>query len=213
MFKPTMIPHDLRAKLHWGRGCFCLCEKETTVFSMKVSTNKRLGYNNMVTKDDAIIEYGGPSNGYYIRLLKKQKYPVHLLTFGKGANAYYWGRYKYKQVIDHKYVFLKRVDDGMEIAEAPKINARSNIERKWVKHFKSTNTKFCYEPCTFTLDIGDKSVEYTPDFFLPKENIFLEMKGHGEPSVDARMRTDKVRRLGFNIKIVAGDPTNSAIYF
>jgi len=53
------------------------------------------------------------------------------------------------------------------------IKMRSSWEIKYARYLDSKNIKWQYEPKTF--DLGDST--YTPDFYLPETNEYIEIKG------------------------------------
>jgi intein/homing endonuclease len=74
------------------------------------------------------------------------------VTMGKGPQ-HYWHRQKYKN-----------------------INMRSSWEVKYAEYLDKNNIKWKYEPRFFNLD---KLGNYFPDFYLVKENKYIEIKGIG----------------------------------
>ena len=50
---------------------------------------------------------------------------------------------------------------------------RSTWEVAYAKYLDKNNIKWQYEPKTF--DLGDTT--YTPDFYCPIENLYVEVKG------------------------------------
>ena len=210
MERPIMIPHALKQTIHWSKGCFCMRKNTKQIYSIKVNTNGRLKFSNMVHLDTAFIQIGS-NNTYYARLLEKQTEPIHVITFSTGANSFYWGRYKLGSIVDNKFLYLRFVDNGLQF-DSPVINTRSNVERKWVAYFDSMGIQYFYEPCTFSINVFQKNIEYTPDFYIPSLKSFVEIKGHGIPTEEAREKIKKVQELGFDIKIVAGVPHDSQCY-
>jgi hypothetical protein len=53
------------------------------------------------------------------------------------------------------------------------IKYRSRLEARWAVLFDSLNIESIYEPDCFVLSDGKK---YTPDFYLPKYNLYIEIK-------------------------------------
>lgn len=54
---------------------------------------------------------------------------------------------------------------------------RSTWEIKYATYLDKNNIEWEYENKTFPLILYNKKVTYTPDFFLPKENVYIEIKG------------------------------------
>jgi hypothetical protein len=75
---------------------------------------------------------------------------------------------------------------GRHGAASPKVGTRSDIgffvrsawEANMVRFYRKTGTCFIYEPCEFEF-VGLKRGNrfYTPDFYLPKEGVYVELKG------------------------------------
>lgn len=51
---------------------------------------------------------------------------------------------------------------------------RSTYERDIADWFYVTGEPYFYEPCTFSIA---PDAHYTPDFYLPRRNLYLEVKG------------------------------------
>lgn len=82
---------------------------------------------------------------------------------------------------------------------------RSRLEARWAVFFDALGIEYQYEPEGFEFN----GIRYLPDFFLPKTNIFIEIK----PKVDRYLiRKDGEKWLGFRqnidapLVILAGDP-------
>jgi len=68
---------------------------------------------------------------------------------------------------------------------------RSRMEANYARYLSFSGERWEYEPKTFWFDgIKRGVVSYTPDFFLPDKNVFLETKGW----MDARSKT-KLKRM------------------
>ena len=59
---------------------------------------------------------------------------------------------------------------------------RSKIEAQWYVLFKNLDIEAHYEPETFALEIGSKIVNYLPDFFLPEQDCYVEIKLAQQPT-------------------------------
>ena len=55
---------------------------------------------------------------------------------------------------------------------------KSSLEADYARYLNYFNIRFQYEPRTFELNINNKIVQYTPDFFLIDKNEYVELKGH-----------------------------------
>lgn len=94
------------------------------------------------------------------------------VRFGKPAN---WHRVKYKN-----------------------INMRSNYELLYAKYLDKNNIKWLYESKTF--DLGDST--YTPDFYLPKTNKHIEIKGYFSDKAKIKFTKFKKQYPKINIEIL-----------
>jgi len=69
---------------------------------------------------------------------------------------------------------------------------RSTWEANFIRFLKHKNIEFQYEPKMFTFDnIRYGTVSYIPDFYLPKEDIWIEIKGWLQPKSKCKMRRFK----------------------
>ena len=74
---------------------------------------------------------------------------------------------------------------GHHGAASPKVGTRADIgffvrsawEANLIRFYRKTKTGFIYEPCEFEF-VGLKRGNrfYKPDFYLPKEDVYVEMK-------------------------------------
>ena len=64
------------------------------------------------------------------------------------------------------------------------IYMRSSYEIAYAKYLDKNNIKWLYEPKAFELLVNGKETTYTPDFYLPDLNRYIEIKGYWR--VDAR---------------------------
>jgi hypothetical protein len=76
---------------------------------------------------------------------------------------------------------------------------RSNWEVLYAKYLTKHNIKWNYEPRTFELVINGKETTYTPDFYLPKTNEYIEIKGWWRDN--AKIKFEAFKRQYRNIKI------------
>jgi hypothetical protein len=73
---------------------------------------------------------------------------------------------------------------------------RSSYEVKYAQYLDQHNTKWLYESKTF--DLGDTT--YTPDFYLPETDTYIEIKGYWRQ--DAKEKFILFKRIYFDIKII-----------
>ena len=84
------------------------------------------------------------------------------------------------------------------------INMRSSWEIAYAKYLDKQGIKWKYESKTF--DLGNTT--YTPDFYLPKTNEYIEIKGYWRD--DAKLKFKKFKRIYnfINIKIIDKNKIN-----
>ncbi len=61
------------------------------------------------------------------------------------------------------------------IKDNVRVPCRSGYEVLYANYLIDNNVNFEYEPKMFLLE---NSIRYTPDFYLPKENLYIEIKGY-----------------------------------
>lgn len=55
---------------------------------------------------------------------------------------------------------------------------RSSWEANYARYLDYNNIKWEYEPKTFTFPLDRGTTRYTPDFYLPETNVWVEVKGY-----------------------------------
>lgn len=80
------------------------------------------------------------------------------------------------------------------------INMRSNWEIKYAKYLDNNRIKWFYEPKTF--DLGNNT--YTPDFYLPKTDEYMEVKGYFPNKVRKKLKLFQRLYPNLNFKILRG---------
>lgn len=78
------------------------------------------------------------------------------------------------------------------------IKMRSSWEVKYAQYLDSKNIKWEYEKKTF--DLGNTT--YTPDFYLPETNEYIEIKGWWRPKSKEKFETFKNRYPEIRIKVI-----------
>lgn len=76
---------------------------------------------------------------------------------------------------------------------------RSSYEIKYAKYLDEQNIFWEYEPKTF--DLGDET--YTPDFYLPSRDLWVEVKGYWRK--DAKRKFNKFKEQYPELQIVVVD--------
>lgn len=91
---------------------------------------------------------------------------------------------------------------------------RSKTEAKWARLFDLLNIEYVYEPDTYVLLRSEKrKIRYLPDFYLPEQDLFLEVKnmGNKKPTIEECL---KAYLLATHVKkrvlIAFGDVTFNA---
>jgi hypothetical protein len=79
--------------------------------------------------------------------------------------------------------------------EYNKIWFRSNWEILYAKYLDNNNIGWLYEPKTFDL----KTTTYTPDFYLPEKDLYIEIKGYFSDLAKAKI--NKFKKMYKNIKL------------
>jgi len=206
MSRPALIPHNQKALFHNKKSCIDI--RDGQVHSIKANTNNRTWFNE-VNADSATISIN-PRTTRDNRLVYTSTEPFHVLSFGCGADTYYWGRYKCVGGQRSKQFKLVYVDDGSMDACLPQgaTNHRSKLETLWSKAFEKQCIAATFEPATIKLPDG---TEYTPDFWLPETSTFIEIKGPN-PTKREFKKCVETRRLGFKIKMFHGSPSDFDVY-
>lgn len=204
--RPALIPHRIKGLFHNKKSCIDI--RDGQVHAIKVNTNNRTWFNE-VTPVEATIS-ANPRTIRANNAVYRSKEPFHVLSFGCGADTFYWGRYKCvggRRMNQFKLVY---VDDGhLDACMAPgETNHRSKLETQWAAAFKEQGVEATFEPATIKLADG---TEYTPDFWLPESSTFIEIKGPN-PSKREFAKCVQTRHLGFKIKMFHGPPTGFTEY-
>ena len=209
MQRPALIPHHLKETFHNKKSCIDV--RHNKVHALKANTNNRT-WKNIVNTRRAIIAMNTRTD-FHNNLLISSDAPFHLVTFGCGADTYYWGRYKYKCISEYEgspSFILTYVDTGYlnMCMDTNCTNMRSKLEERWKDAFQVSDTRHAYEPATLKLS-NDK--EYTPDFWLPQTSTFIEIKG--PPPTETELNKCKLAsQLGFRIKMFHGGPDGFDCY-
>ena len=135
MSRPALIPHNQKALFHNKKSCIDI--RDGHVHSIKANTNNRTWFNE-VNADSATISIN-PRTKRDNRLVYASKEPFHVLSFGCGADTYYWGRYKCVGGQRSKQFKLVYVDDGSMDACLPQgaTNHRSKLKLRGQRLLRS----------------------------------------------------------------------------
>lgn len=78
---------------------------------------------------------------------------------------------------------------------------KSSLEADFARFCRHNGSVYLYEHKTFELTIDGKKVFYTPDFYLPESDTYVEMKGNRRDGrYDSNLKcVDKLKKLGVNV--------------
>lgn len=214
MNRPALIPHNLKEHFH-NKNC-CIDVRGKQAYAIKANTNNRRWHNVITLRKAAIaINY---QTKHANQAVQTSNEPIHVLSFGCGADTFYWGRYRFVKMKAYQgqdCFELEYVDDGDLRMCLPHdiLKTRSKLEKQWVDAFNVSGTEHVYEPATLHLPpsilLPDK--EYTPDVWLPETKEFIEIKGP-QPSDIEFEKCRLTNQLGFKIKMFRGAPDGFDCY-
>jgi hypothetical protein len=78
---------------------------------------------------------------------------------------------------------------------------RSSWEIAVAKYFDSKGITWQYEPRAFPIIVNGKNYTYTPDFYLPIQNCYIEVKGYWRDNAREKFEQFEKDYLQINIKI------------
>lgn len=204
--RPFVVGHKQKGFFHNQRKCVDV--RNGKVHCIKANT-KPNGWHNVVDADRAEISINPKTltdNG----LVWNSTYPFHLISYGRGPNTHYWGRYRCVGGRAQQKFLLEYVDDGVaKRLDVDQLGGhRSRLEGQWTSAFEQHNVKHSYEPATMLIS---RTCEYTPDYWLPDAKEFIEIKGP-EPTEAEFEKCRQTRLKGFPIKLFRGPPTCFDVY-
>jgi hypothetical protein len=82
------------------------------------------------------------------------------------------------------------------------IKMRSSWEAKYAQYLDGKNIKWLYEPKAFELIINKKETTYTPDFYLPEFDCYIEIKGWWRDDAKKKFKKFKQRYNKIKIKVL-----------
>jgi hypothetical protein len=205
MQRPITLPQAAKEHLHTGRKCIDV--RDHQAFSIKFNTNNRT-WHNTVGVQHATVSVNPRT--YRDNTLVYAGQPIHVLSFGCGPDTYYWGRYRCLGGKARKVFQLEYVDDGdLKLFGADALQGkRSRLEQQWEKTFEQAEVQAVYEPATIRLS---REQEYTPDFWLPEQQLFVEIKGP-MPTPGELDKCVKTTEKGFAIQMFRGPPSDFTVY-
>ena len=80
---------------------------------------------------------------------------------------------------------------------------KSSLEADFARFCNHKGLSYQYEYKTFELVVNDKKVFYTPDFYLPESNAYVEMKGNrSDGKYNSNLHcVDALKKLGIDVHV------------
>jgi len=132
------------------------------------------------------LEFSGKNHPFY-----GKKRPLISLRM-KGKNNPFYGKHHSQEVL--QLLRNQPLSHGKS-GKYKGIWMRSSYELVYAKYLDSKNIKWKYESKTF--DLGNMT--YTPDFYLPKQDKYIEIKGYWRN--DAKIKFNLFKKLYSHINI------------
>jgi hypothetical protein len=82
------------------------------------------------------------------------------------------------------------------------VSMHSTWEANFAKWLDLSGIKYKYEPKTFELIINKKETTYTPDFYLPEFDCYIEIKGYWRDDAKIKFETFIEQHKKINIKVL-----------
>lgn len=79
---------------------------------------------------------------------------------------------------------------------------KSSWEVKFAKYLDKKKRQWSYESKHFDLILNNKEVSYTPDFYINKENMYIEIKGYWRKDAKQKFIAFKKQYPNINIKLL-----------
>ena len=81
---------------------------------------------------------------------------------------------------------------------------KSSLEADYARWCNATNRKYIYEHKTFTIDVNGKTKKYTPDFYHPDEDLYVETKAiRIDKKFEGNLNAvDALKSQGINIDVL-----------
>lgn len=222
--KPIKINSQAVQKLHGGKGILQTRHKDGKQFAycLKFSTfiGETTKWKNKIVGNKLIIAMN-PRSTWSNALVKKGD-PVHIVTHKRGTTTLYRGRFRCIYPDNTTHFVMEFVDKGIadELKKATKF--KSDYEVFANEYFETRGWSAQYEKTMFEYEIetGDtlELSYYTPDFWIPEHNCYVEIKGfknksgEAEPTQETMTKCKTISDAGHHIVLVQGDARNSPIF-
>jgi len=155
----------------------CQCGKEINYQAKQCKKCTRMGKKHTkITKNKISNSHIGKKHTTMTRL-KISKTRIRL-GIGKGKNNPMFSKITHSKGAYYKEIFM-----------------RSSWEIAYAKYLDKKGIKWLYEPKVFNLG----EMTYTPDFYLPEKDLYIEIKGYWR--TDAKEKFKLFKKLYSNVKI------------
>lgn len=187
-----------------GRLCICLGVKTNRNLSKehkKKISNKRKG-KPLSEEHKKAIGKG---------LLNQENKEIRYKNLSKKLKGHQHSKESIEKMIKNRSNTDKPFRGKAGIREDLGIYVRSTWEANFARVLKYMNVEFQFEPQIFWLTLPNgRELSYTPDFYLPKEDKYIEVKGYWMD--DAKMKYDLFRAQYPHIKIDVVDSEKYKAY-
>jgi uncharacterized Zn-finger protein len=175
--KPIKIKkYQLKQKNHF---CSYRCHGDFKKIHLKGISSFFKGHKH---KEESKIKIGNKSKGKHHTIETKKKISKSHLGINSGSKCHFFG----KPPKNGKWTKYKS------------IWMRSTWESAFAKWCDKNLIKWQYEPKTF--DLGN--ITYTPDFYLPEFNLYIEIKGWWRDNAKIKFKLFKQKYCGERIKLL-----------
>lgn len=83
------------------------------------------------------------------------------------------------------------------------VEYRSRLEANFARLLTALNVRFVYEPIKYNQQHGPRSSTYTIDFFLPAQQLYVELKPK-RPHVEEERKCEEMSKSGFRVVLMYG---------
>ena len=143
-------------------------------------------------------EFRTPNSWYFGNWNNNKFESGHSQQYDEGRKTYFNHTYKYGSIeSSNKGSIPKIIPHQVRTHAKSAIRVvcngywfRSKLEFKWAKFFHFMDIDWIYEPAKFTLSNGQR---YTPDFYLPAQRIWIEIKPETDPIEEERKKAQLLK--------------------
>jgi len=166
---------------HYSKNKHCLCGKLISNYAKQCGSCRsriRKGKLNSNWKNNSSIKHC--KCGSKISFYSKQCWKCFLRGY-KGKNHHRFGKINHSKWEKYGKIFM-----------------RSSWEIAYAKYLDKKGIKWLYEPKTFNLG----EMTYTPDFYLPEKDLYIEIKGYWRADAKVKFKLFKKQYTNFKIKVL-----------